>query len=86
MANKENEKKVGFFQKISGWFGRVFGKIGKFFKEVVAEVKKLSWPSKKELINYCLAVICFCALMALIIGILDFVFGRAFTFLAGLGK
>ena len=84
MANKEkdNEKKVGFFQKVKGWFG----KLGKFFKEVVAEVKKLSWPSKKELINYCLAVICFCALMALIIGILDFCFGRAFTFLAGLGQ
>ncbi|MBR3381509.1 MAG: preprotein translocase subunit SecE [Clostridia bacterium] len=81
MANKE-EKKVGFFQKI----GNFFKGIGKYFKEVWAEVKQLTWPTKKELINYCLAVIAFCALMAIIIGLLDFAFGTAFNALAGLGK
>ena len=81
MANKEKNQNTGFFGKIKGFFGR----IGKFFKEVVAEVKQLSWPTKKELLNYCLAVICFCALMAIIIGILDWIFGLGFTFLSGLG-
>ena len=81
MANKE-VKKVGFFQRI----GNFFKGIGKYFKEVWAEVKQLTWPTKKELINYCLAVIAFCALMAIIIGLLDFAFGSAFNALAGLGK
>lgn len=81
MANKENAKKTGFFDKVKGFFGR----LGKFFKEVVAEVKQLTWPTKKELINYTLAVICFCALMAIIIGILDWIFGLGFNWLASLG-
>ena len=82
MANKEIAKNTGFFGKIKGFFG----KLGKYFKEVVAEVKQLSWPTWKQLVNYCLAVICFCALMALIIYLLDLAFGNAIKFLAGLGK
>ncbi len=82
MANKKEIEKQGFMPKVSAFFGR----IGKFIKEVVAEVKQLSWPTKKELINYCLAVICFCALMALIIGLLDLAFGNLFQALANLGK
>ena len=82
MANKEKQAKPGFFQRI----GNFFKGIGKYFKEVFSEVKKLTWPSKKELINYCLAVIAFCALMAIIIGLLDLAFGSAFKFLAGLGN
>lgn len=80
MANNEVAK--GFFPKVKAFFGR----LGKFFKEVIAEVKQLSWPTGKELLNYCLAVVCFCALMALIIGLLDLAFGSFFQFLAGLGK
>ncbi|MBO4848594.1 MAG: preprotein translocase subunit SecE [Clostridia bacterium] len=82
MANKEAAVKPNFFQRI----GNFFKGIGKYFKEVFSEVKKLTWPSKKELINYCLAVIAFCALMAIIIGLLDLAFGSAFQFLANLGK
>jgi len=82
MANNNTKEKVPFFKRI----GNFFKGIGKYFKEVWAEVKKLTWPTKKELINYCLAVIAFCALMAIIIGLLDFAFGEGFNWLAGLGK
>ena len=83
MANKEVEKKkVGFFGKI----GNFFKGIGKYFKEVWAEVKQLTWPTKKELISYSLAVIAFCALMAIIIGLLDLAFGSGINALAALGK
>ena len=83
MANKEvATAKTGLFNRI----GNFFKGIGKYFKEVWGEVKQLTWPTKKELINYCLAVIAFCALMAIIIGLLDFAFGSAVNALAGLGK
>ncbi len=83
MANKEVEKKkAGFFAKI----GRFFKGIPKFFKDVWAEVKQLTWPTKKELISYTLAVIAFCALMAIIIGLLDLAFGSGMNALASLGK
>ena len=75
-------KKPNFFQKI----GNFFKGIGKYFKEVFAEVKKLTWPTKKELVSYCLAVLAFCALMAIIIGLLDLGFGSGFQALANLGK
>ena len=82
MANNEKTAKPGFFARI----GNFFKGIGKYFKEVFSEVKKLTWPTRKELINYCLAVIAFCALMAVIIGLLDLAFGTGFNFLANLGK
>ena len=83
MANKEVEKKKnGFFAKV----GRFFKSIPKFFKDVMAEVKQLTWPTKKELISYSLAVIAFCALMAIIIGLLDLAFGSGINALAELGK
>ena len=82
MANIEKKAKVTFLTKI----GNFFKGIGKYFKEVFSEVKKLTWPTKKELISYTLAVFAFCALMAIIIGLLDLAFGSAFQALAGLGK
>ena len=56
---EKKEKKPNFFVRA----GKA---IGRYFKEVVGEVKKLSWPTKKELINYSLAVLAFVALMAAI--------------------
>ncbi|MBO4385038.1 MAG: preprotein translocase subunit SecE [Clostridia bacterium] len=82
MANNQAAKKPGFFAKI----GNFFKKIGRYFKEVFSEVKKLTWPTKKELLSYTLAVFAFCALMAIIIGLLDLAFGSGFQFLANLAK
>ena len=59
-VKQTGEKKPGFFKKVGGFFSR----IGTYFKEVFAETKKLSWPGKKELVGYTLAVIGFVALMA----------------------
>ena len=55
-----------------------------FFKEVSGEVKKLSWPTKKELVSYTLTVIGFIVLMAVIIYVLDLVFGEGLGLLANL--
>ncbi len=53
----------------------IFARIGRYFKEVVGELKKLTWPTKKELLSYTLTVIGFILLLAVIIYALDFVFG-----------
>lgn len=80
MSNNTAVKKSGpnFFQKVGGFFK----KIGTYFKEVFSETKKLTWPSKKEVINYTLAVIGFVALMALIMWVLDLAFSNAMSALA----
>lgn len=60
------------------------GKIGKFFKEVFGEIKKVTWPTPKELISYTLTVIVFIAIFAVIIGLLDLAFGSGLGLLTAL--
>ncbi|MBR4018858.1 MAG: preprotein translocase subunit SecE [Clostridia bacterium] len=71
MANETNVKKNRVSMK-------------QFFKEVSGEVKKLSWPTKKELVSYTLTVLGFIILMAVIIYVLDLVFGEGLGLLANL--
>ena len=63
MANEKNEKKEVAKKKAKG--PGLFARIGKFFREVFGEVKKLSWPTKKELASYTLTVLAFIVLMSI---------------------
>ena len=50
-----------------------------FFKDVKAELKKVVWPTKKELINYTIVVFLVTIFIAFIIYILDAVFAQLFN-------
>ena len=50
----------------------------RFFKDIWQELKKVTWPEKKDLINYTLAVIAFIVAMAIVIGLFDFGLGELF--------
>ena len=63
-----------------------FKRLGRFFKDTFSEVKKLSWPTKKELLGYTAAVISFIALMAVIMWVLDLGFSTGIGALANIGK
>lgn len=56
--------------------------IGKFFREVVSEVKKVSWPDAKELTNHTIAVVVLILIFAVVIGIVDFGLGKLFTLIS----
>lgn len=56
--------------------GGGFGRIGRFIREVVAELRKVIWPTRKELVTYAVVVIVFVAVMMTIIAGYDLVFGR----------
>lgn len=56
----------------------------RYFKEVVGEVKKLTWPTRKELVNYTLTVIAFVLAMATVIGVLDVIFSWGLGWLTSL--
>ena len=45
--------------------------LGKFLKEVRAELKKVHWPTKKELINYTTTVLITVTVIAVLIYLLD---------------
>ncbi len=54
----------------------------RFIKEIIGELKKLTWPTRKELISYTLAVIAFVAFMAVVIGVLDLLFSQGLSLLS----
>lgn len=43
----------------------------RFFKDVGNELKKVTWPTGKELVKYTIAVIVFIVIMAVITGVFD---------------
>ncbi len=56
-------------------------KIGTFVGQVKTEMKKVSWPSKHELINSTVIVIVSTLILALYIGICDLFLARVVNFL-----
>ena len=73
MANAvEKKEKVGFVKRVGNFFKR----IGRFFKNMFHEMKKVSWPGKKELLNYSVVVFVFMIIMGIIIGVIDLGAGK----------
>ena len=52
-------------------------KVGNFLNEVKTEMKKVSWSTKKELIDSTRIVIVTVFLLAVFIGVIDFIISRA---------
>lgn len=55
-------------------------KLSNYVKESVAEMKKVTWPTKKETYNYTLLVIGISIGVAIFLGILDYIFTIGFEF------
>jgi len=55
-----------------GWGSR----IGLFYRQVIAELRKVIWPTRKELITYTYVVVTFVVIVAAIVAVLDFVFTK----------
>jgi preprotein translocase subunit SecE len=58
----------------------IFGRIALFFRQVYAELRKVTKPTYKELVNYTGVVLAFVALVMAILAGLDFLFYNAVTF------
>ncbi len=52
------------------------GKITSFFKNVVTEMRKVSWPKRKDLTRYTIVVIGTVVFMAVYFGLVDFGLSR----------
>ena len=57
--------------KVLTWFKLLPGRIAKPFKNMVAELKKVTWPSKKKWISSSIMVLVFMLFMGVVIGLLD---------------
>ncbi len=70
MADKQ--KKDNFFKRIAS-----------YLKATKSEVKKVTWPSKKQVVNNTGIVILCIAVVAAFIFLLNVIFGFSFSFLSG---
>jgi preprotein translocase subunit SecE len=48
--------------------------IGKYFKEVILELKKVTWPSRAQLIKHTMTVLAACAVIGILIWVADLIF------------
>jgi len=56
-------------------------KLTNYIKESIAEMKKVTWPTKKETSNYTILVIGISIGVALFLGLLDYLFTTGFQFI-----
>jgi preprotein translocase subunit SecE len=56
-------------------------KIITYLKASIEEMKKVTWPTKKETYNYTLLVIFISVGIALFLGVLDIIFSRGLEYL-----
>ena len=52
-----------------------------YIKEVIAEAKHVTWPTKKQTILYTVAVLAVSLIIAYYLGLLDFLFSKGLEFL-----
>ena len=57
----------------------IFNKINNFIKEARAELKKVIWPTKKDLKNSTVVVITTIIISSIFIGLVDIFFTKALT-------
>ncbi len=67
MAEKAAKKKDGGIQKF-------FGRIVRSFRNTKGEIKKVVWPTRKQVINNLIVVLVFVVACALFIFLLDLLF------------
>ncbi|MGQ0480620.1 MAG: preprotein translocase subunit SecE [Pseudonocardia sp.] len=51
-------------------------RVVRFLREVVAELRKVIWPTRKELVTYTIVVLVFVAFMVALVAMLDVVFAK----------
>lgn len=51
----------------------IFARIGLFYRQVVVELRKVVWPTKKELTTYTSVVLVFVGFIILVVSLLDLV-------------
>ena len=61
----------------------LFGRLALFLRQVVAELRKVIWPTRKELVTYTIVVIVFVAAMAAIVAGYDYIFTRGVLLIFG---
>ena len=71
-------KKMNFKQFIK----KLPSRIAKFIRDVIRELKKVTWPTRKALLNYTVVVIVTIIIFSILLGLFDFGFIELIDLLA----
>jgi len=63
--------------------GSIFDRISRYLREVVAELRKVIWPTRRQLVTYTVVVLGFVSFMVALVALLDWLFGQGVLFLFG---
>jgi preprotein translocase subunit SecE len=63
--------------------GNPLSRLGLFYRQVVAELRKVIWPTRKELVTYTSVVLVFVTVMTAIVSVLDILFGKGVLWVFG---
>ena len=63
--------------------GRVFGRVARSIKDMRGEMKRVVWPSRKQVINNTVVVLGFMLLASVVVGIFDAVLSLLITLSLG---
>ena len=55
----------------------VFGRVALFLRQVIAELKKVVWPTREQLVTYTTVVVVFVTVLALIVAAMDLGFTKS---------
>jgi preprotein translocase subunit SecE len=58
-------------------------RLARFLREVVAELRKVIWPTRNQMVTYTIVVLVFVSFMVALVAGLDYVFAQAVLFLFG---
>jgi len=85
--SKDLKTKDGTRVKVKeGGSNNIFVRLVNFVREVVAELRKVIWPTRKELGTYTLVVVVFVIVMLAIVGGLDYGFAKLVLWAFGNGS
>jgi len=51
----------------------IFGRIGLFYRQVISELSKVVWPTRKQLTTYTAVVLVFVGFIILVVSTFDFI-------------
>ena len=71
-AVKRTDKKLGFFKRVAKWF-----------REMKSELKKVVWPSKKQVRTNTITVLVVVLIAAVVLVLLDLIFGGVIQLMIG---
>lgn len=60
------------------------GRVGRYLREVRAELRKVNWPNRKELVTYTVVVVVSVLAIAAFIGLIDLFFSQILAVIARL--